>query len=83
MIFGNAGLLQFYAALWIHVIDANCRTFITKLHIFDATQEDLSIQLKQTATRYPEKHLNTEKNAVVLDPCFLIRHTPGITKIPI
>ena len=33
--------------------------------------------------RYPEKHWNTEKNAVVWDPCFLIRHTPGITKIPI
>ena len=34
-------------------------------------------------TRYPEKHWNTEKNAVVWEPYFLIRHTPGIKKIPI
>ena len=31
----------------------------------------------------PEKHWNTEKNAVVWDPYFLIRHNPRITKIPI
>ena len=33
-------------------------------------------------TRHPEKYWNTEKNAQLWDPYFLIRHAPGITKIP-
>ena len=33
-------------------------------------------------SRHPEEDWNTEKNAVFRDPYFLIRHTPGITKIP-
>ena len=53
------------------------------IYIFSQKFANESVNCFKLLTRYPKKHWYTEKNAVLLDPNFLIRHTPGITKIPI
>ena len=73
---------------WCHISSSKSYLFIVNLsyvhlYLYQMTNTVKYLIACNPTSRYPEKHWNTEKNAVVWDQYFLIRHTPGITKIPI